>query len=171
MGTPTNGQKGCFMRRHKWVLGLVAAGLGATGLVAPSASAAPAPTAEVISVSKVRLIDGKPFIAGTYRCTGKLSHLWVSAKQGRGDLSQEGSGADARAWWDRTKDNRVKCDGRKHTTLVRLWRRDDSGRLRPEPRGRLAWVQFCLLTANTPEDLGEGGAFASNMHWRHVIRA
>ena len=158
--------------RNTLALGIVTAALSASGLVAPAATAAVAPTAEVLSVSKVRLIDGKPYVAGTYRCTGKLSHLWVSAKQGKGDLSQEGSGVQSRAWWDKTKDNRLKCDGAWHTALVQLYRAvEDTGRLRPEPEGGLAWVQFCLAAGNTPEQMDEGsGGFASNMHWRHVIR-
>ena len=152
-----------------------ALGVAATAAIASSLTVAPAhaggqsqPTAEVISVGKVQLIDGKPFVAATYRCTGALSHLWVSAKQGGKNLDDEGSGAKARAWWQRTMDNKVVCDDNARTILVRLRPTGDTGMLRPD--GRRAWVQFCLLTANTPEEFEEGGSsFASNMRFRDVI--
>src|SRR4051812_26835030 len=156
--------------RKTLALGAALTAIAAGSVLTPATAAAPTPTAHVGSVSKVRLIGGHPYVAGTYSCTGKVSHLWVSAKQGKGDLSQEGSGAQARSWFDRTKDNRLTCDGKEHTAVVRLFHRD-GGRLVPEPRGRLAWVQFCLLTANSMKDLGgPDSAFSSNMHYRHVIR-
>jgi hypothetical protein len=125
------------------------------------------PTARVISVSKVYLVDGRPMVTGTYKCTGRLSHLWVSAKQGRGNLAQEGSGAIARSWYQRTWDNKVNCNGKRHTAIFRLRPTGDTGRLRD---GRRAWVQFCLLTANRPDGFEEGGnsSFASNMRYRRV---
>jgi hypothetical protein len=160
---------------HTWARWTAAAVVAAGGVVMPSAeAAAPAPSATVVSVSKVHLVNGKPFVAGTYSCTGKLSHLWVSAKQGRGNLAVEGSGAKARAWWERTRDNKLNCDGNEHTVLVRLHRTDKAahtGRLIPEPRGRRAWVQFCIVTGNNVDDLNEGtGGFDSSMKYRHVIR-
>ena len=125
------------------------------------------PTATVVSVSKVYLVDGRPMVAGTYRCTGRLSHLWVSAKQGKGDLTQEGSGAKARSWYQRTWDNTVQCDGKQHTRLFRMDPTGDTGRVHAKRR---AYVQFCLLTANRRAGFAEGGnaAFASNMRYRAV---
>jgi hypothetical protein len=137
---------------------------------AARADARAQPTASVISVSKVYVVDGKPMVAATYRCTGRLSHLWVSAKQGRGDLTEEGSGARARSWYQRTWDNtKVICNGRQHTALFTMRPTGDTGRMRA---GHRAYVQFCLLTANRRSGFEEGGnsSFASNMRYRQVHR-
>jgi len=126
------------------------------------------PTASVISVSSVYLVDGKPMVVATYRCTGRLSHLWVSSKQGPGDMTQEGSGALARSWYQRTWDNtKVNCDGKQHTAVFKMGPTGDTGRVRADRR---AYVQFCLLTANRPSGFEEGGnsSFASNMRYRRV---
>jgi hypothetical protein len=135
--------------------------------VAAAGKAAVKPTAEVISVSKVYLVNGTPMVAGTYKCTGRLSHLWVSAKQGKGDLTKEGSGAKARSWYQRTYDNVVDCDGQRHSRLFKMAPTGDTGRVRP---ARRAYVQFCLLTANSRGGFEEGGnsSFASNMKYRNV---
>ena len=154
--------------RRQFTLGAAAAVLAAGGLVPGAAQAgevAP-PSADVIRMSKVYLLNGVPTVTGIYSCTGPTSHLWVSAKQGRGDLSQEGSGALARAWWQRTYDNRLDCDGQSHTFTARLKPTGDTGKLIPRGKGgRKAWVQFCLAT-----DESDAG-FDSIMRWRGVRRA
>ncbi len=146
---------------------LAVGGFGAPAVASEVRPAAP--SADVVSVSRVYLDDGRPMVAGTYRCTGRLTHLWVSVKQGGRNLDQEGSGAKARSWYQRSWDNkRVRCDGREHTEVYRLRPTGgDTGRLRA---GRRAYVQFCLLTANRPSGFGEGGnsSFASNMRYRRV---
>ena len=148
-------------------LATVAVGGFAAPAVGSEARVAAAPSAEVVSVSRVYLENGRPMVAGTYRCTGRLTHLWVSVKQGGRDLKAEGSGAEARSWYQRTWDNkRVRCDGREHTELYRLRPTGDTGKVRA---GRRAYVQFCLLTANRASQFEEGGSsFASNMRYRRV---
>jgi hypothetical protein len=152
--------------RKKFTLVAAATVLAAGGLVtAPAQAGETAPSANVIRMSKVHLVDGVPTVTGVYSCTGPTSHLWVSAKQGRGDLSQEGSGADARAWWQRTYDNRLKCNGQEHTFTARLRPTGDTGDLIPTGKGgRDAWVQFCLAT-----DESDAG-FDSIMQWRGIRR-
>ena len=148
---------------------IVALSVGVTSAPAEArADARAQPTASVISVSKVYLDNGKPMVAATYRCTGRLSHLWVSSKQGPGDLTQEGSGATARSWYQRTWDNtKVVCNGKQQTALFKMRPTGDTGRVRADRR---AYVQFCLLTANRPSGFEEGGnsSFASNMRYRQV---
>lgn len=146
--------------------------LGTTGAPAADAETVrpPTPTAKVISVSKVYLVNGQPLVSGTYRCTGRLSHLWVSSKQGKGDLTQEGSGAMARSWYQRTWDNKLKCDGVRHTRIFRLEPTEGgTGRVRAKHR---SYVQFCLLTGNKPADFQEGGSssFASSQRYRDVTK-
>jgi hypothetical protein len=144
--------------------------LGSTGAPAEAETVkAPVPTAQVISVSKVYLVKGQPLVSGTYRCTGRLSHLWVSSKQGKGDLTQEGSGAMSRSWYQRTWDNKLQCDGMRHTRIFRLEPTGNTGRVRAAHR---SYVQFCLLTGNKPADFEEGGSssFSSSQRYRDVTK-
>lgn len=154
------------MRKAVALAGALAAlAAGATGT--PADAGKTAPSAETISVSRVYLDDGRPMVAGTYRCTGRLSHLWVSVKQGAGDLTQEGSGAESRSWYQRTWDNKINCDGKRHTRVFALDPTGDTGRVRA---GNRAYVQFCLLTANRPKGFEEGGnsSFDSIQRYRTV---
>jgi hypothetical protein len=162
--------------KQRWATFAVTGVMAAAGTVVatPAEAAAPTLSAQVVSVSKVHLIGRRPYVAGSYSCTGTYTHLWVSAKQGKGDLTEEGSGRHARAWWERTKDQKLNCDGDVHTIVVRLRRTQQTahtGRLIPEPRGRKAYVQFCLVIGNQP-DLSDAfpDGFSSDMHYRSVIR-
>lgn len=153
--------------RRKFTLAAVATALVTTGGLVPGPAQAGevAPSSDVIRMSKVFMVKGVPTVTGVYSCIGPMSHLWVSAKQGRGDLSEEGSGAKARAWWQRTHDNKLTCDGKSHTITVRLKPTGDTGKLIPTGKGgRRAWVQFCLAT-----DESDAG-FDSIMKHRQVRR-
>jgi hypothetical protein len=152
--------------------GLTAAALTTAGFAAtatPAMAATPAPSAKVISVSPAELRGDQVYVAGSYRCTGKYHHLWVSVKQGPGDLTQEGSSSIAKSWYDRTYDNTmapdstVKCDGRTHAVLARLLHQ----------KGRQVWkgrvyLQFCLLAGNAAN--GSDAVLGSNQHYRQAIR-
>jgi hypothetical protein len=124
------------------------------------------PSAEILGVSRVYVSDGTPMVSGTYKCTGKFSHLWVSSKQGTGNLRHEGSGGKARSWYQRTWDNKLNCNGKRHTKLFPM---DPTGNTGAVRTNRRAYVQFCLLTGNTRQQLRDGsGAFKSNMEYRQV---
>jgi hypothetical protein len=144
---------------------LVVAGIGsAAGAHAKHRAHA---TAEVVAVSGVYLNNGMPVVSGTYKCKAKFSHLWVSSKQGGGGLRQEGSGETARSWYQRTWDQKLNCDGKKHTRLFTLQPTGDTGAIHT---GHHVYLQFCLVTANKRSALGPKGhpAFDSNMRFRQV---
>lgn len=152
-------------------MGLAAAALTTAGFAAtatPAMAATPAANAKVVSVSPVELVGTKVLVAGSYNCVGTYHHLWVSAKQGPGDLTQEGSSSIAKSWYDVTLDNtmapetKVICDGKTRTIVVSLLRQ--KGNLH---KGRV-YVQFCLIAANKAN--GSDGVLSSNMHYRWAHR-
>ena len=155
------------MRRTSAALLTTVLAAGAVATASAPAQAAPLPpaTAKIHAVSPVALpgAQDRAMVSATFSCTGRISHLWVSAKQGPGDLTQEGSSSLARAWYQSSLDGVVKCDGRRHTRIVQIQR--VKGDLK---QGR-AYVQVCLVTGNTPEEMQEGsGGFASDMRYRWV---
>ena len=124
-----------------------------------------AATAKIHAVSPVALpgAQDEALVSATFNCAGRYSHLWVSAEQGPGDPTQEGSSEIARAWYQTSIDNTVTRDGKRHTRIVQLQR--TKGDLH---EGR-AYVQVCLLTADTMADMQEGrGGFASDVRYRWV---
>jgi hypothetical protein len=150
------------------VAALTVGGLSASAL-ASGHKAVPA-SAKVLAVTRVYVqADGTPFVSGTYQCTGKFTHLWVSVKQGKGNLRHEGSGSKSRSWYQNTWDQKLNCDGKTHTRVFTLAPTGDTGKVRI---GHRAYVQFCMVMANHRKDLGPHGhpAFDSNMRYRHVQR-
>ena len=104
-------------------------------------------------------------VRAKYRCAPEteMTHLWVSVKQGGdGDLTAEGSGATAKAWYDTNMvegEPEVVCDGRWQTVDVPIAKHAHKSQLE---RGE-AYVQFCLYTMK-----GEDMQFASVNRWSTV---
>jgi len=125
-------------------------GLASPAVAAPQA--APATTAEVISVS-ARTGSSTAKIAVKYTCTGapEQLHVWVSLKQSadrKADpkLAEEGTGyGGVAAAWSQTHVGALKCDGKSHLGVFTVDQKEAGyGTLK---RG-WAYVQFCLFDAN-----------------------
>jgi hypothetical protein len=83
------------------------------------------------------------YLVGQYRCTGGAGVIWASIKQTGTPydtrLQAEGSSSVATAWYD--SHTSVVCDGEWKTTIFKLDRHMDKGKLDVHVT---AWMQFCL---------------------------
>ncbi|WP_121194226.1 hypothetical protein [Motilibacter peucedani] len=84
-------------------------------------------------------------VRAKYRCSPgtEMTHVWVSVKQGPGDLTQEGSSAIAKAYYDTNvagTEPVLTCDGKWKFLTTTVLRHTDKDALQAGE----AYVQFCL---------------------------
>jgi hypothetical protein len=116
----------------------------------PAAAANPPPTAAPKGIVVVDPTNpNQAYVQATYTCYGGTAngenHLWVSVKQGSGDLSQEGSSSIATAWYDAHPSNRT-CNGKSQTTVFTIFREPGWAQLVPGS----GYMQFCLIPTTGP---------------------
>jgi|GEM_PF-5125965 len=137
-------------RRVAGLFAIVAATAGLlVGAGVPASAATPPPSIGTVkayvTVSPAKPAHGQPeqaFVQATYTCYGgtAANHVWVSVKQGPGDLSTEGSSAKATAWYDAHPDNHV-CNGQPVTTVFTIFQHLDKGPL----LAGTGYLQFCIV--------------------------
>jgi hypothetical protein len=121
-----------------------------TMCAAAAASAAGGVAKTAAFVGPIAVSGSKATLKVRYTCNSGQT-LWISAKEtARGysatRLMKEGSSKSSAAWWDSHR-NRIKCNGKPHTTTFTL------DKVEKGTKGSLvdgsAWVQFCITKGKT----------------------
>ena len=139
------------MRRFRRTFGLfvvVASTASLLGFAAPASAATRPPDVDWVRTTVI-VNPSNPteaYVQARYRCYdgAAANHLWVSVKQGPGDLTGEGSSSVSTAWYDAHPSN-LLCNGKWQGQSFTITQHQGWGQLVTGP----GYLQFCLFPTTT----------------------